>query len=57
MYDDDGPRVTRWVYEGLLEKESLELDDIPYVLDDAVRKLRKEGATPNRWATFMHMGA
>jgi hypothetical protein len=56
MYDYDGPRVAQWVYEALLDKESLELDDIPYALDDAVRRLREDGAQPNRWATYMHMG-
>jgi hypothetical protein len=57
MYDYDGPRVAQWFYEALLEKEVIELDDIPYALDSAVRKLRDEGALPQRWATFIHMGA
>jgi hypothetical protein len=57
MHDRDGPQVAQWVYEALLEKEGLYLDDIPYVLDDAVQRLRKQGASANRWATFIHMGA
>jgi hypothetical protein len=57
MSDYDGPRVAQWFYEYLLEEEMLKLDDIPYALDDAVRKLREEGASPSRWATYMHMGA
>jgi hypothetical protein len=57
MYDCDGPRVAQWVYEALLEKETLELNDIPYALDDAVQRLREEDAPPNRWATYIHMGA
>jgi hypothetical protein len=57
MSDYDGPRVAQWFYEVLLEKETIELDDIPYALDDAVRKLRDEGASPQRWATFIHTGA
>jgi hypothetical protein len=57
MHDHDGPRLAQWFYEALLEKETIELDDIPYVLDVAVGRLRDEGASPQRWATFVHMGA
>ena len=57
MYDHDGPMVAQWFYEALLEKEVIELDDVPYALDVAVQKLRETGARPNRWATYMHMGA
>jgi hypothetical protein len=56
MDDSDGPRIAQWVYENLLKKETIDLDDIAYALDDAVRKLRETGAPPGRWATFMHMG-
>jgi hypothetical protein len=57
MSDSDGPFVAEWVYRALLEKEKLELEDIPYALDDAVQKLRSRGVPTHRWATFMHMGA
>jgi hypothetical protein len=57
MCDYDGPRVARWVYAVLLEKQAFDLNDVPYALDEAVQRLRKEGISPNRWATFMHMGA
>lgn len=57
MYDDDGPRMAQWFYEALLEKEMLDLTDIPYALDTAVQKLRDTGAPAARWATYMHMGA
>jgi hypothetical protein len=57
MSDYDGPRVAQWVYEALLKKDTLELDDIPYALDLAVRRLREEGVPASRWATFMHIGA
>jgi hypothetical protein len=57
MYDADGPKMAQWFYEGLLEKETIELDDIPYALDSAVQKLRQSGALPQRWATYMHWGA
>jgi hypothetical protein len=43
MYDVDGPRMTVWFYEALLENEVVELDDIPYALDVAVQKLRQDG--------------
>jgi hypothetical protein len=57
MNDADGPKMAQWFYEALLENETIELDDIPYALDTAVQKLRKSGAPPERWATFMHWGA
>lgn len=57
MYDDDGPRMAQWFYEALLEKEMIDLNDIPYALDTAVRKLRATGAPAARWATYMHLGA
>jgi hypothetical protein len=57
MSDVDGPRVAQWFYEALFKKETIELDDIPFALDDAVQRLRGEGASPQRWATFVHMGA
>jgi hypothetical protein len=57
MHDHDGPRVAQCFYEALFKKEVIELDDIPYALDEAIQKLREDGASPMRWATFMHMGA
>ena len=57
MYDDDGPRMAQWFYEALLEKETIDLNDIPYALDAAVQKLQATGASPARWATYMHLGA
>jgi hypothetical protein len=57
MSDIDGPWVAQRVYESILSKETFELEDIPYALDDAVRELRERGASAYRWATFMHMGA
>ena len=56
MYDCDGPMMAQWFYEALLQKEVIDLDDIPYALDVAVQKLRKTDAQANRWATYMHMG-
>ena len=57
MYDADGPRMAQWFYEALLENDTIQLDDIPYALDTAVRKLRDDGAPATRWATYMHLGA
>jgi hypothetical protein len=57
MHDQDGPVVAKKVYDELLQSDSLELGDIPYALDAAVRELRARGAPPTRWATFIHMGA
>jgi hypothetical protein len=36
MHDIDGPNVAAWVYESLLDKDILDLGDIPYKFDDAV---------------------
>ncbi|KAI0344929.1 hypothetical protein BDW22DRAFT_979978 [Trametopsis cervina] len=59
MTDADGPLIAQWFYEELLTKEILELDDIPYALDMAVRKLRdcRPGISPARWAPYVHIGA
>jgi hypothetical protein len=57
MQDIDGPIIAKQVYESLLEKEVICIDDVPYALDDAVACLRRDGADYYRWATFVHMGA
>jgi hypothetical protein len=57
MTDSDGPRVAAQVYRALLGKSTLEMDDIPYILDAAARKLREDGASAGRWAAFVHVGA
>jgi CHAT domain-containing protein len=56
MSDEDGPRLARHFYEVLIEREALDLDDIPYALDAAVQTLRSAGVPARRWALFMHMG-
>jgi hypothetical protein len=56
MHDEDGPKVADRLYEVLFKKDSLDLDDIPYALDDAVQVLRRGGVPASRWALFMHMG-
>jgi hypothetical protein len=57
MHDADGPRVTKWFYERLFAEDMITLDAIPYALEYAIGELRKSGAPPERWATFIHMGA
>jgi hypothetical protein len=57
MNDMDGPTVARLVYKKIFEKETFDLDDIPFALDAAVRELRNQGVPPSRWATFVHIGA
>jgi hypothetical protein len=56
MNDKEGPKVARCVYQLLFEKEQLDLDDIPYALDEAICQLREEGLPASRWALFVHMG-
>jgi hypothetical protein len=55
--DIDGPKVAKWFYEELLAKEVVDVDSVAYALDSAVGKLRDSGASPERWAPFIHMGA
>jgi hypothetical protein len=56
MNDEDGPRVTRCVYEHLFKSGRLDLDDVPYALDAAMTMLREAGVPAERWALFVHMG-
>jgi hypothetical protein len=56
MNDEDGPAIASSVYQSLLAKDQLDLDDVPYALDDAIQELRRSGSTAARWALFMHMG-
>jgi hypothetical protein len=60
MNDADGPLVAQLIYEALFPKvsegEFLDHHAIPYALDDAIYELRKTGATPARWAPYIHMG-
>jgi hypothetical protein len=57
MNDADGPLVATLFYEKLFEEEVITVDAIPYALDYAISELRKSGAAPERWTTFIHMGA
>jgi hypothetical protein len=57
IYDADGPEVAKAVYEILLQEEQLDPRLIPYALDAAAHKLRKNGLLPAHWASFVHFGA
>jgi hypothetical protein len=57
LNDADGPYIARRFYGKLFEGQTINLDSIPYALDHAVTALRMSGAPPERWATFIHMGA
>jgi hypothetical protein len=56
MHDTDGPKIARRVYESLFTRDQLDLDDIPYALDEAVCELRCSGVRSARWALFVHLG-
>jgi hypothetical protein len=57
MNDEDGPRIGKVFYEKLFSEAEITVDAIPHALDYAVEQLRSEGVSPERWATFIHMGA
>jgi hypothetical protein len=57
MNDADGPAVAKDFYSELLKNDGFSASDIPYALDSTVQNLRRRGAPPERWATFVHMGA
>jgi hypothetical protein len=57
MEDADGPLIAELFYQRLFAEDVITLDAIPYALDYAVSELRKRGVPPERWATFIHMGA
>jgi hypothetical protein len=56
MGDEDGPKIARLFYDSLFSREKVDLDGIAYALDEAVTKLRQEGASAERWAVFIHIG-
>jgi hypothetical protein len=57
MRDEDGPAISKAFYEKLFEGDTITADAIPRALDHAVQKLRHSGASIERWATFIHVGA
>jgi hypothetical protein len=68
MGDAQGPLAAKSIYEGLLgrEDENVTLDDIPYLIDQAIEKLREQSLAGNKppfdpeayfWAQFVYIGA
>jgi hypothetical protein len=57
MNDSDGPFVAQHFYTSLLKGPNIDVNSVPYALDDAVAALRSKGVPPGQWATFIHMGA
>jgi hypothetical protein len=57
MRDEDGPVISKAFYEKLLEGELIDANAIPYALDHVVRRLRESGASIERWASLIHVGA
>jgi hypothetical protein len=57
MNDTDGPLIAELFYKRLFAEDVITLDVIPYALEYAVAELRKTDVSPDRWATFIHMGA
>jgi hypothetical protein len=59
MRDLEGPDVADSIYSALFhddDSEYLDPDEVPYALDDAVRKMRESGLDPSFWATYVHIG-
>jgi hypothetical protein len=56
MDDLDGPFMARHIYSRVFQNGHLDLDAVPYAVDDAVRRLRESGVPASRWATYVHFG-
>jgi hypothetical protein len=58
MGDIDGPIVAMKVHGALLggKGDGLDMDAVPYALDQATRSLRELGLPPSRWAPYVHLG-
>jgi hypothetical protein len=57
MNDLDGPFIAERVYKYIFRDGQLDIDVVPFALDEAVRELRDKGVHPSRWATYVHIGA
>jgi hypothetical protein len=56
MNDSDGPRIAKAVYGELFKGDFVDLDVVPFALDNAVHALRVSGAPPSRWVPYIHIG-
>ncbi|KDQ60210.1 hypothetical protein JAAARDRAFT_599186 [Jaapia argillacea MUCL 33604] len=56
--DEDGPNVAEVFYRYMFRGDGIPSHmDSAYALDEAVRSLRESGTSPERWVSFIHMGA
>jgi hypothetical protein len=56
MDDVDGPFMAKCIYARIFKDGHLNLDAVPYAVEDAVCQLRESGAPASRWATYVHFG-
>jgi hypothetical protein len=56
MDDLDGPFMAKRIYAQIFKEGQLDLDAVPFAVDDAVRQLRESGVAASRWATYVHYG-
>lgn len=56
MVDFDGPFMAEQIYSRIFKDGRLNLDAVPYAVDESVRLLRESGAPASRWATYVHFG-
>jgi hypothetical protein len=56
MNDLDGPFMAKLIYSRIFQDGKLDLDAVPYAVDNAVRQLRESGVPASRWATYVHFG-
>lgn len=56
MDDIDGPFMAGRIYKRIFRNKRLDINEVPYALEDAVRELRESGVPAARWATYVHFG-
>jgi CHAT domain-containing protein len=56
MEDGDGPELAKGFYQSLLTLKEGSRGSAR-ALNDAIKRMREEGMTLGRWATFVHIGA
>lgn len=56
MDDFDGPFMAKRIYSQIFKEGHLNLEAVPFAVDDAVRQLRESGVPASRWATYVHFG-
>jgi hypothetical protein len=56
MDDIDGPFMAEHIYSRIFKNGQLDIGNVPFAVDEAVRELREMGVSVNRWATYVHFG-